>query len=100
MELCLSLHNAVDQNVDAMTPRSFRFARPEVAICRISMLVLGRITPASGQAWAVLVWPLKVYWLFDQDAQWHDIMHAAGGLIVHTLFIAVLARRFAAVLRR
>lgn len=45
-------------------------------------------------------WPLKVYWLFDRDAPWQAIVHASSGLIVHMLFLVVLARHLAAVLRR
>ena len=41
-----------------------------------------------------------IRWLFDRDAPWQAIVHASSGLIVHMLFLVVLARHLAAVLRR
>jgi fluoroquinolone transport system permease protein len=45
-------------------------------------------------------WPLKTYWLFDEGAVAAALMHALAGLVAQGIMVALLARRFATVVRR
>ncbi|HVS03534.1 MAG TPA: hypothetical protein VMT16_12245, partial [Thermoanaerobaculia bacterium] len=45
-------------------------------------------------------WPLKVYWLFDAGAVGPALAHALLGLAWQAALLALLARRFAHVVRR
>ena len=45
-------------------------------------------------------WPLKVFWLFDEEAAGAALVHAAIGLAWQAALVTVLVRRFSHVVRR
>jgi fluoroquinolone transport system permease protein len=45
-------------------------------------------------------WPLKVFWLFDEGRTGAGLVHAVVGLGWQSIVVALLARRFARVVRR